>query len=246
LLRTVSVCSDEAPPVTITAASLTPWIVAAPAGSPAQYGSQSAVQPPSKVTLPESVTVSSYVPGARYTMLLPAADAAVNAAAIVPQGAPCEPHDAVAPPGAAKTPAAGSGSAMQDEPSHDFVNPGSHANPHALPEQTLAACPTDTTHGRAQAPQLLVLVVVSTHDPPQSVGAALEQPVTQVAPLLPALQTGALGGHAMPHAPQLSERVRSASQPLSGSPSQLPQPGAQDDTGNEHAPAPEQDTEPLT
>ncbi len=54
-----------------------------------------------------------------------------------------------------------------------------HAKVHAPPTHSAVAFETPVEHALPQVPQLLELVVVLTHDPPQRVGVAEGQPETQ-------------------------------------------------------------------
>jgi hypothetical protein len=85
-------------------------------------------------------------------------------------------------------------------------------------------------------------LVVSVQVPLHRVGLGGMQPLTQLVPL----QSGVLPPQVTMHAPQLGDLLVSASQPLSGFPSQFAQPVAQDDIGKLHAPLAVHMTGPLT
>lgn len=67
-----------------------------------------------------------------------------------------------------------------------------------------------------QAPQLIVLVIVSTHMPIPQLLCPAAQPLEHV----PALQLGVAPLHSTPQAPQLVEALDEASQPFAAAMSQ--------------------------
>ena len=85
-----------------------------------------------------------------------------------------------------------------------------------MPVSQVSVPPATTGHFTLQPPQWFVLVSGDTHSVPQRSGASGVQPVEHAKLRADGPQTGAAEAHALPHAPQLTARERSASQPSSG------------------------------
>jgi len=118
-------------------------------------------------------------------------------------------------------------------------------NEQAPPEHEACACVTIVVHAFPHTPQLLALLVVSTHVEPQSVGVPAGHPETH--PYVPpvAEHTGVPPVHAVLQPPHVAACERSVSQPSAGWPLQSAHPGAHAEAANAHAPAPH-DVAPLT
>jgi hypothetical protein len=85
-------------------------------------------------------------------------------------------------------------------------------------------------HARPHAPQFSRSVAILTSHPFAAIPSQLPQPPTQVKPQVPAVQVVAAltrSGQTFPQLPQLVVELRSTSQPLVVTPSQLAQPARQ-------------------
>ena len=120
-----------------------------------------------------------------------------------------------------------------------------HVNVHAPPEHAACALATIVVHAFPHAPQLLALLVVLTHVPPQSVGVPAGHPETHAYVPPEPEHTGVAPAQAVLQFPHVAACEMSVSQPSDGLPLQSIQPGAHDDGPMTHAPA-EHDTAPLT
>jgi hypothetical protein len=126
-------------------------------------------------------------------------------------------------------------------PAHSLY-PVLHAKPQLPLSHTAWACVTPVVHLLSHCPQWLALLPRSTHVLPHKLGVCVGQPGLQ--PL--AEHTGVVAGHRTPHAPQWLGSVMSVSQPVSASPEQFAQPGAQAVGAKLHRPSAEQETAPDT
>jgi len=110
-----------------------------------------------------------------------------------------------------------------------FAKPTLQANPQTLAAHVAVALGAPG-HTRPHIPQFVMLVLVSTHTPPQTIDG-----LTQVGVHTPPVQTDP-AAHARPHAVQFAALVfRFTSQPLAAMPSQSPYPVLQ--LAIAHAPA---------
>jgi hypothetical protein len=103
------------------------------------------------------------------------------------------------------------------------VEPSGHLNPQTPASHVAIARATSVLHACSHEPQWVASVWRSAQAPPQRVGVCAGQPETQ--PIAPA-HTGVPPLHAVSQVPQVAACLRSVSQPFSGSPAQLPYPGA--------------------
>jgi hypothetical protein len=118
-------------------------------------------------------------------------------------------------------------------------------NEHMPLWQTGCACSTFVVHAWPHIAQWLVLWLVSTQLPLQSVGIDAGHPVAQAYVVPEPAQTGLAAGQVVPQAPQFSGLERSVSQPSSGFDEQCPHGDAHAVGANPHLPA-LQVTVPLT